>query len=115
MPLEAFCHTLATVAIQKGTISVITVTVKAKEELKRILETRRLETGQGLRLTTPPIWTGDGDFGIVIDYQRDRDHMVEHEGMKVLYVDPDLLELLDTAVVDFKETPQGVGFSVDVY
>ncbi|MBM2827199.1 MAG: hypothetical protein HW403_1263 [Dehalococcoidia bacterium] len=93
----------------------ITVTDSAKEELKRILETRRLEPGQSLRLTTPPVWTGDGDFGIVIDFQRDGDYTVEHEGVNVLYVDPNLMELLDTGVVDFKETSQGVGFAVDVY
>ena len=42
------------------------ITDKAKEELHKILESRKLDDGQGLRLATPPVWEGEGDFGIVI-------------------------------------------------
>ncbi len=94
----------------------ITVTDKAKEELKRILETRRIEPGKSLRLAIPPVWTGEGDFGIVIDSDKEDDYIVEYEGVTVLVVEGGLIEgSLASAVVDFKETPDGAGFTVDVY
>ena len=47
-----------------------TVTDDAKKELKRIYDSRSLEVGMYLRLAIPPVWTGYGDFGIVIDVSR---------------------------------------------
>ncbi len=93
----------------------ITVTDKAKEELKRMVETRRMEPDKFLRLAIPPVWTGDGDFGIVIDSEKEDDHVVEHEGAKVLLVEGGLLGYLETAVFDFRESPEGVGFTMDIY
>ncbi len=94
----------------------ITVTDKAKEELKRIVETRRLEPGKSLRLAIPPVWTGEGDFGIVIDEEKEDDYSVEDEGVTVLLLEGGLIEgALASAVVDFKETPDGTGFTVDIY
>ena len=62
----------------------IEITDKAKDELRRMLGGYTLEEGQAFRLATPPVWEGAGDFGIVIDVGRDRDHVVEHEGVELL-------------------------------
>jgi len=93
----------------------LTVTNAAKGELKRIIGTRRLATGKCLRLVTPPQWVGEGDFGIGIDDEREDDLVVEHEGQKVLAVDADLRKKLERAVLDFKQTPAGIGFTLDVF
>lgn len=94
----------------------LTVTDKAKEELKRIVETRGIEPGKSLRLAIPPVWTGEGDFGIVIDSEKEDDYMVVYEGVTVLVVEGGLIEgALSSAVFDFKESPQGAGFTVDIY
>ena len=93
----------------------VTVTDSAKEELKRILETRSLDPGKHLRLTTPPVWEGQGDFGVVIDEERMGDHAVDFQGLKVLLIDPALAEQLSNAVFDFKDSPEGSRFTVDVY
>ena len=93
----------------------VTVTDAAKEELKRILETRSLDPGKYLRLATPPVWEGEGDFGVVIDEERFADHAVEFQGLKVLLMDPTLAEQLPNAVFDFKDSPQGARFTLDVY
>lgn len=93
----------------------VTITDRAKEEVKRVLQSRRLEPGKLLRLAIPPIWTGEGDFGIVIDTENEDDYVVEHEGEKVLLIEGGLMGHLASAVVDFKESPEGARFTVDMY
>ena len=93
----------------------VTVTDKAKEGLKSILETRSLAPGKLLRLAMPPVWKGEGDFGIVIDDQGENDHVVSFQGMDLLLIDASLLDRLAKAVLDFKESPRGMGFTLDVY
>ncbi len=93
----------------------LTVTNAAKSELKRILDTRRLAKGKCLRLVTPPQWVGEGDFGIGIDDVREDDLTVDHQGQQVLVVDHDLRSKLERAVLDFKPTPSGAAFTLDVF
>jgi hypothetical protein len=94
---------------------VITVTARAKEELKRMGERLGLEPGKHLRLATPPVWTGEGDFGIVKAEEWHGDHVVEFQGSVVLLVDADLVERMPTAVLDFKDSPAGTRFMLDVF
>ena len=93
----------------------LTVTPAALAELKKILDKRRLHKGRYLKLAVKPEWTGAGDFGVVITEEHGGEVFFEHEGQVVLAVDPGLVENLDNSVFDFKETPQGKGFSLDVY
>ena len=93
----------------------VTVTNRAKQELKRVGERLDLEMGKFLRLATPPMWVGEGDFGIVIAEELDGDRLVEHDGAVVLLVDWDLMERMPRAVLDFKESPEGARFTLDVF
>ena len=93
----------------------VEVTENAKQELKRILQTQSLEPGKHLRLATPPVWVGDGDFGVVVDEQRDGDHEVQHQGVTLLLVDEALMQHMAKAVMDFKQSPEGPRFTLDVY
>ena len=87
------------------------ITEEAKQELRRIIDKRDLDKDKRFRLTTPPVWEGEGDFGIVIDVERERDLVVEHEGVEILRIDPETAEHLSKAVMDFKESR----FTLDVY
>ena len=49
------------------------------------------------------------------DGERTNDHIVEHEGRPLLLIDEVLAEQLSKSVFDFKESPQGKGFTLDVY
>ena len=93
----------------------VAVTESAKAELSRILETKDLDSGKLLRLAVPPVWTGEGDFGIVIDEPESDDHATDFKGRKVLLVGADLLEKLANSVLDFKEFPDGPRFTLDVF
>ena len=93
----------------------VTVTSRAKKELKRIVEARSIEDGRRLRLTTPPVWDGEGDFGIVIDDERSGDLPINFEGLVVLVMDPDMAMQLPKAILDFKDSPAGPRFTLDVF
>ena len=93
----------------------VTVTESAKAELSRILETKNLDSGKFFRLAVPPVWTGEGDFGIVVDEPMSDDHETDFQGRKVLLVGADLLEKLANAVLDFKDFPDGPRFTLDVF
>ena len=93
----------------------VNVTDRAKEELKRILEQRNLEPGKYLRLAMPPVWKGEGDFGIVIDEEHDGDSVVSFQGFKVLLMDSELGQEVTVGLLDFKESPEGDRFTLDVF
>ena len=93
----------------------ITITEKAKEELVKIVKLRSLDPSQTLRLTIPPKWTGDGDFGIVIDSPDSEDIVITHNGLGILRIESEVAAQLTRSMLDFKETPSGVGFSLDVF
>ncbi len=100
---------------RKSVTLMVTVTDKAKEELKRILETRTLAPDKMLRLAMPPVWKGEGDFGIVIDEKGEDDYVVSYQDMNILLMDAGLADGLTTAVLDFKESPAGMAFTLDVF
>lgn len=92
------------------------LTQTAREELKRVGEERRLEPGRLLRLAVPPVWTGDGEWGIVIDQRGAADIAYAHEGSTVLVVEAEVAEALANAILDFKrDEPPGPRFTLDVY
>ena len=93
----------------------LTVTEEAKRELASIAAQRGLSPAQCLRLTIPPKWTGEGDFGVVIDVADPTDVVIRHDTGAVLRLEPDVAERLARSMLDYKETPQGMGFALDVF
>ena len=93
----------------------LTVTGNAKRELKRIVDDRNLGVGRCLRLAIPPAWPGPGDFGIVVDEEKSDDMSVTLRGIKILLLKQELAPQLSTSILDFKETPHGQAFTLDVY
>ena len=93
----------------------INVTDNAKRELKRILDAKSLSDNQTLLLSIPPMWTGDGDFGIVIGDKDIEGIVIESEEYPVLLIDTQLADRLDNSVLDFKGTPEGSRFTLDVF
>ena len=93
----------------------VTVTDDAKEELARRSVISSLSSGKYLRLATPPVWAGPGDFGIVIDDRKEEDLVVDLDGSEILLVDESLADKLTDSVFDFKESPDGPRFTLDVY
>ena len=93
----------------------LTVTDEALAELKRIVQTKSLPPDRYLKLAVPPEWSGPGDFGVVIEVEKGGEVTFDYQGETVLAVDPGLAENLEESVFDFKQTPDGAGFTLDVY
>ena len=93
----------------------VQVSEAAKRQRKVLLEERKLAPDRFLRLTVPPTWTGEGDFGIVIDGRGGGDTSVTLDGKTVLVVGPDVVEQIPNSALDFKQGPEGPRFTLDVY
>jgi Fe-S cluster assembly iron-binding protein IscA len=93
----------------------VTVTKRAKRQLKEVLAQRGLDPGKFLRLAVPPAWTGDGDFGIVIDDRGVMDETVTLDGVTILLIEEMVTEQLAKAVLDFKTPTEGPRFTLDLF
>jgi hypothetical protein len=91
------------------------VTESAKRQLNAVAQQRGLDPGRFLRLALPPVWTGEGDFGIVIDSRGAADVDISYKGRPVLLIEQEMAERLAASVLDFKEPPEGPRFTLDVY
>lgn len=94
----------------------LTVTNTALAELRKVADARALEPGRLLRLAVPPVWTGQGDWGIVIDQRGAADVAYAHEGATVLVIEQEVANALANAVLDYKTS--GVPsprFTLDIY
>ena len=78
----------------------LTVTARAKEKLKEMLESETDDPSVGLRLAT----ASSGQFGIFPDRERDDDQIVEHEGSAVLMIGQQMANAIGDATIDYDES-----------
>ena len=98
-----------------GDPSTFEVTDAARAQLKAVAVQRGLDPGRFLRLALPPVWTGEGEFGIVIDARGVMDVPIAYDQTTVLLIERAVAEQLARAVLDFKNAPEGPRFTLDVY
>ena len=89
----------------------VTVTTKAKEKLKEVLQKRTMDPQEAMRIISFPL--NPEQFEFVLDKEKEADHVVEsEEGKKLLLIGPLLAPVLEEKVIDYQETPQRVGFTI---
>ena len=93
----------------------LNITLKAKEKLNKISEQKDIWPHQFLRLTIPPIWSGEGDFGIVIDNTNENDIKINFENKTILLIDDSINESLSNSTLDYIESEKQIGFNLDIY
>ncbi len=81
----------------------VNVTVRAREELKRLLYANVDMSQARLRL----IDRGQGNLGFGIDIELPGDESVEHDGSTVLIINPELARNLNEITIDVDDTPEG--------
>jgi Fe-S cluster assembly iron-binding protein IscA len=86
----------------------ITVTDSAKQLLKETLSTHTDDPSIVLRLS----FIAPGQFGFLLDKEAKGDQVVEHEGLKLLLVEPNLASMVDGVTLGVKDTPKGPEFIV---
>jgi|TARA_Y100000294_G_C8383122_1_gene267586 Fe-S cluster assembly iron-binding protein IscA len=94
---------------------VLNITLKAKEKLNQISAEKNIWPLQFLRLTIPPIWSGEGDFGIVIDNANEDDIQINFENKTILLIESSINESLSNSTLDYIESGKQIGFNLDIY
>ena len=82
----------------------IGITQAGLDELKRILNEHSDDTQAVLRLTTDE----KGTLGLILDTDTPEDQVLEHEGSKLLIIEPNLAATLEGITIDVDETPDGL-------
>ena len=81
----------------------LTVTESAKQRLKKTLLAGTDDPDLGIRLTVD----ASGEYGVALDREAPGDHVVEHEGSKVLLMAHEVAERLGELNLDTHDTPEG--------
>ena len=90
----------------------ISLTTKAAEKVKGILDQEKASLPQGgLRIYVQGGGCSGFQYGMVLDEVTDGDEILEVQGIKVI-VDPMSLRYLDGAEVDYKDDLLGGGFAI---
>lgn len=85
----------------------IAVTEAASAVIKHLLNTTERESEeQVLRIVA----NSQGDYGFVLDLERENDHILRDNGATIVLVDLEVGERLSGATLDVQETPQGPAF-----
>lgn len=89
----------------------LTVTDAAKEKFKEILQERDSDPSVTIRITAS--LSTSNKFDLVLDKENEGDFVVKNEeGETVLVIEPDLVKSLKGKTIDYREKPQGAGFTV---
>jgi Fe-S cluster assembly iron-binding protein IscA len=81
----------------------VTVTERAKEKLKELLQGETDDPSFTLRLATAP----SGEFGMFPDREREDDQIVEYQGSAVLVVGAEMVTAIGDATIDYDESGPG--------
>ena len=84
----------------------ISVTERARQQLKIALMTRTKNPEIGIRLLV----SGAGDFTFKGDREKAGDHVVLHDGSKVLLADDDVVTHLGTVTIDCSQDDENPRF-----
>ena len=93
----------------------LNITLKAKEKLNQISAEKNIWPLQFLRLTIPPIWSGEGDFGIVIDNANEDDIQINFENKTIILIESLINQSLSNSTLDYIESGKQIGFNLDIY
>ena len=81
----------------------ITITERAKQELRRLLSQKVDWPEARLRLMD----RGQGRLGLGVDIEAPGDQIIEYEGTQVLLIEPDLAINYTGITLDVDDTPDG--------
>ena len=89
------------------------VTLRAREKLQEaLLEEKTTASQISYRIT--PIPTMPNRLGIALDKEKKGDQVVKSKaGLKVLLVQAELAQELEGMVLDYQDTPNGQGFTIN--
>ena len=81
----------------------LVITESARQELRKILSSSVDNSYAHLRLMD----RGKGRLGLGIDIEAPGDQIIEHQGNKIMLIEPELANNLKGITLDVDNTPQG--------
>lgn len=90
----------------------ITLTDKAAEKIKELTAARTEDAEQALRVAVRGGGCSGFQYALALDAPKDEDHVFEHQGVSVV-VDSVSMQFVFGSQVDYIESLQGAGFSVN--
>jgi len=90
----------------------ITLTDKAAEKIQEFTATRGEGSEQALRVAVRGGGCSGFQYALALDAPKDDDHVFEHQGVSVV-VDSVSMQFVFGSEVDYVESLQGAGFSVN--
>ena len=81
----------------------LTVTEKAKQELKKILLARSNDTNKSLRIQ----FKEPAQVGLVVDEEKEGDQVIQLGDMNILLIGEDVAQIFDGVVLDVREDQNG--------
>ncbi len=91
-------------------ILMLTVTALARGKLKEAIQAKMTDPEVGFRLIPHP--SRPNQLKMVFDKEKEGDQVVESEGVKILFLGPEVVPMLEGMVIDYQETSQGGGFTI---
>ena len=89
----------------------VTVTSTAKEKFKEMLQERDTDPGVSIRIISS--FSKPNMFDLVFDKEKEGDQVVEsEEGINILLISPEVAHLLDGKVIGYRESSQGIDFTI---
>ena len=88
----------------------LTVTAAAAAKLKEAIQAQTTDPEVAIRIIISS--SRPNQLDMALDKEKEGDQVVESEGVKVLFVSPELTQALDGMVIDCQETAEGVQFSI---
>ncbi|MFC1846927.1 fibronectin type III domain-containing protein [Chloroflexota bacterium] len=88
----------------------LTITALAMLKLREALQSKTIDPEAGFRIIPSP--NKPSQLKMILDRYKVGDKVVESEGVKILFLSPELIPMLEEMVIDYQETPQGGGFVI---
>lgn len=94
----------------RETGQILMVTARAGGKMKEAIRAKTTDSKVGFRLIPSP--SRPNQLKVVLSRKKKGDQVMESEGVKILFLSPEVVQRLRGMVIDYQETPQGGGFTI---
>lgn len=89
----------------------LTVTPEAMKKLKKVLPKQKTDSDRALRIIMSN--KNSGEMELIFDEKKEGDQVVKSdEGLLLLLIEPNMVNILDRSVLDYTETSSRTGFII---
>jgi iron-sulfur cluster assembly accessory protein len=106
-------HTITSASQTSNGDDVITITPEAQEKLNKLIASQNAVSGVRVSVVRGPHGCVHG-WSLALEDERRSDDVVLTYGELELMVEPDLVDALSDAAIDYREDGTGIGFKIDV-